>query len=153
MERYRYAILVLVFGIVLLLLPARTGAQERENQTVSPGEFQLEEFEQRLEDILSRIEGAGETRVILTIDSGSRRVLAQDQERDGTSGAATTVVVGKGSGMQEVVSLQTLAPGFRGALVVCPGGGNSNVRLQLIEAVSALTGLGADCISVCQGNQ
>ena len=50
-----------------------------------------------------------------------------------------------------MVSLQTVAPQFRGALVVCPGGGDAQIRLKLIEAVSALTGLGADRISVCQG--
>ena len=61
------------------------------------------------------------------------------------------VTVGKGSGQQEVVPLQTVAPEFRGALVVCPGGGDARVRLQLIEAVAALTGLGSDRISVCAG--
>ena len=52
------------------------------------------------------------------------------------------------SGQQDVVPLQTVAPEFRGALVVCPGGGNAQVRLKLIEAVSALTGLGSDRIAV-----
>lgn len=61
------------------------------------------------------------------------------------------VTVGRGAGNQDVVSLQTVAPQFRGALVVCPGGGDPQVRLRLIEAVSALTGLGANRVSVCQG--
>ena len=61
------------------------------------------------------------------------------------------VTVGKGSGQQEAVPIQTVAPEFRGALVVCPGGGNAATRLKLIEAVSALTGLGSDRISVCAG--
>ena len=86
-------------------------------------------------------------------DSGSRRVLAQDreQDRDG-GGSVSTVTVGRGSGTQEVVPLQTLAPEFRGALVVCPGGGDARVRLMLTQAVSALTGLGTDRISICEGN-
>ena len=62
------------------------------------------------------------------------------------------MTVGRGSGSQEVVPLQTLAPEFRGALVVCPGGGDPRVRLTLTQAVSALTGLGTDRISVCEGN-
>ena len=91
--------------------------------------------------------------MVLTVDSGSRRVLAQDQERDREGGSTvSTVTVGRGSGTQEVVPLQTLAPSFRGALVVCPGGGDPQVRLKLSEAVSALTGLGTDRISVCEGN-
>ena len=46
----------------------------------------------------------------------------------------------------------TMAPSFRGALVVCPGGGNAQVRLELIQAVAALTGLDSNSISVCRGN-
>lgn len=153
LEKYRYAVLVLVLGVVLLLLPAQGAEPKQEREETPETEFQLEEFEARLEAVLSRVEGAGETRVILTLNGGSRQVLAQDQQRDEGGGAATTVVVGKGSGMQEVVSLQTLAPSFRGALVVCPGGGDPQVRLRLMEAVSALTGLGADRISVCRGNE
>ena len=91
--------------------------------------------------------------MVLTLDGGSRQVLAQDQDRDGDGGSsATTVTVGRGSGSQEVVPLQTLAPSFRGALVVCPGGGSAQVRLELIQAVAALTGLNSSSISVCQGN-
>ena len=95
-------------------------------------------------------QGAGEAQVVLTLKSGSRQVLAQDTQRgaDGDSSSAT-VTLGRGSGSQEVVPLQTLAPQFQGALVVCPGGGDPEVCLQIIQAVSALTGLGSDRISVC----
>ena len=114
--------------------------------------FDLDAFEEKLERTLSQVEGAGETRVVLTLDGGSRQVLARNQDREADGGSSNTVVtVGKGSGTQEVVPLQTVAPRFRGALVVCPGGGNPQVRLKLIEAVSALTGLGSDRISVCAG--
>ena len=38
-----------------------------------------------------------------------------------------------------------------GAVVVCEGGGDASVRLKLMEAVSALTGLGTDKIAICKG--
>lgn len=98
------------------------------------------------------MEGAGETQVVLSPGRRSRQVLAQDTQRDADGGGSTTVVtVGRGSGSQEALPLQTVAPEFRGALVVCPGGGDPQVKLRLIEAVSALTGLGASRVSVCQG--
>ena len=37
-------------------------------------------------------------------------------------------------------------------VVVCPGGEAPQIRLQIIQAVSALTGLGSDCIAVSRGN-
>lgn len=150
--KYGYVLLVIAAGAVLLLLPSGGRDSPEEGIPSQEEAFDLEAFEEKLERTLSQIEGAGETQVVLTLDGGSRQVLARDQERDGEGGGSNTVVtVGKGSGQQEVVPLQTVAPEFRGALVVCPGGGNAPVRLKLIEAVSALTGLGSDRISVCAG--
>lgn len=155
LRRYQYVLLVMAAGAVLLLLPAgrQSAPEEREAAGQEEGSsFELDEFEKKLAQVLSQIEGAGEAKVVLTLDGGSRQVLARNQDREGDGGGSSTVVtVGKGSGTQEVVPLQTVAPQFRGALVVCPGGGDAQVRLRLIEAVSALTGLGANRISVCQG--
>lgn len=153
LEKYRYVLLVIGAGVLLLLLPAGGGRDTSAGQPQETEEsFDLEGFEEKLAQVLSQVEGAGKARVVLTLDGGSRRVLARDQEQDRDGGSVSTVVtIGQGSGSQEVVPLQTVAPRFRGALVVCPGGGNPQVRLKLIEAVSALTGLGSDRISVCQG--
>ena len=155
LSRYQYVLLVLAAGVLLLLLPLGGGEEEDHTQTPAQlqEEFDLEAFEDRLAEALSQIQGAGEAQVVLTLKSGSRQVLAQDRDQDGEGGvASTTVTVGRGSGSQEVVPLQTIAPQFQGALVVCPGGDDPEVCLQIIQAVSALTGLGSDRISICEGN-
>ena len=43
-----------------------------------------------------------------------------------------------------------LYPTYRGALVVCQGGDRADVRLAVIEAVSVLTGLSSDRITVAK---
>ncbi len=40
---------------------------------------------------------------------------------------------------------------FEGALVVCEGGGDAAVRLQLTKALSALTGLSSEKIAIVKG--
>lgn len=160
---YRWALLVVAVGALLMALPTGSGRSAGEGAAevsagtaeVSAGtaeDFDLEGFEQRLAEALSRVDGAGETRVVLTLDGGARSVLARDSqtESDGR-GSSTVVTVGRGSGNQSVVPVQTLTPSFRGALVVCPGGGDPLVQLRLSQAVAALTGLGSDRISICQG--
>lgn len=151
LSRYQYVLLVLAAGVLLLLLPLGGGEEERAQTPAQlQEEFDLEAFEDRLAGALSQIQGAGEAQVVLTLKSGSRQVLAQDTQRGaGGDSSSATVTLGRGSGSQEVVPLQTLAPQFQGALVVCPGGGDPEVCLQIIRAVSALTGLGSDRISVC----
>ena len=43
---------------------------------------------------------------------------------------------------------QILSPEYLGAVVVCQGANDVQVRLAVVEAVSKVTGLGADKISV-----
>ena len=143
------ALAVLAVGCLLLMIPTgekmETGSEEEPKAL-----FDLEQFEERLEEALSHIEGAGETKVILSLDSGERQILAQDREQSNSGSSLQTVTVGGGS-ERSVVPLQTVAPGFRGALVVSPGAGDAAVRLALTRAVSVLTGLGSDCICVTTG--
>ena len=92
----------------------------------------------------------------LTVDSGTKRELAQDTtaERSGSEDGkrkSETVVVGTGSGTQEVVVTNRVYPRYVGALVVCEGGGSAGVRLAVTQAVSALTALPSDKITVLQG--
>lgn len=153
---YQAVLLVIAVGALLLLLPTgggQTSSTSPEQPAAAEAVFDLEEFEARLERTLSQIQGAGEVQVVLTLDSSSRQILAQDVERESDGGSRSTVVtVGGGSGGQDVVALQTVAPRFRGALVVCPGAGQAQTRLCLMEAVSALTGLSSNRISICEGN-
>ena len=152
LKKYQYVLLVMAVGAALLFLPTggRPAPHTEEPDREEGAVFDLEAFEEKLAKTLSQIEGAGQARVVLTLKSGARRILAQDTQRDGDRASASPITVGRGSGSQEVVTLQTLAPQFQGALVVCPGGDDPGVRLRLVAAVSALTGLGSDKISVCK---
>ena len=64
-----------------------------------------------------------------------------------------TVTVNRGSGYQEVVITRQVCPVYQGAVVVCQGAGNAAVRLAVVEAISALTGLSSDKISVVKWKQ
>lgn len=147
------AAVVLAVGCLLLLLPTGGGGkQERQTEeNAQTDSWEVEEWEEKLSNILSRVQGAGEAEVVLTLESSQRQVLAQDSQWDGTGDSQqSTVTISLGGGEEAVVPLETRAPEFRGALVVCPGGDDPAVRLALTQAVSALTGLGSNRISICR---
>lgn len=155
-SRYKYVFLLIGIGVLLLLIPTSTSKED--GSTVAPNveeDFSVEALEEQLEHILSQIEGAGRVNVMLTVESGMKRIFAQDGRLEQESGSlqkeSETVVVSSGTGTQETVLVQQIYPQFQGALVVAEGGGDPSVRLNLTEAVAALTGLGADKISVCKG--
>lgn len=153
LKQYQTVLLVLAAGVLLMMLPGRDSAQPEQvdvQETREQELFDVEVLERRLSEALSEVEGAGETTVILTLKSGSRQVLAQNLERDGERSSANTVTLGRGSSGEEPVILQTMGPQYQGALVICPGGEEPEVRLRISAAVSALTGLGSDRISICK---
>lgn len=157
--KYKYVLLVLLVGVALMLWPGSVSRQSAESgeeavQGTSPEE--LDHLEEELARILSKIQGVGKVEVMLTLHSGSELVLAQDnslrysgntQAPDDYDRSSQTVTI-TNSGREEVVVTQQRFPQYRGALIVCEGGGNDAVRLQIVKAVSVLTGLGSDCISV-----
>ena len=155
LDKYKYVLLVLAAGLILLLWPS--GEREKPAPESAGGgaeEFDLAALEEKLSQVLSQVEGAGKVTVALTVRSGTERVPLTDRSTSSRERESQveekTVVVNTGSGQQAVVRLER-APVFQGAVVVCPGGDQAEVRLLLTQAVSSLTGLGADRVTVCKG--
>lgn len=163
-DRWKYPLLVAAAGAVILLLPFGGGKTGGETGSTMPGgedvQAELLATETKMEAILSQIDGVGTLHLMLTADAGTARRLAQDVELsysgdtaapDNYQRSSETVLSG-GSGSEEPVVTEIRCPTWRGALVVCQGGGDPNVQLAVTQAVAALTGLGSDRITVvkCQ---
>ena len=106
-----------------------------------------EELERRLESLLSQVDGAGKTSVLVTAYAGEQTVYAADetQEADG-SRQTQHVLLGSGGAQGLVETVKT--PQILGVAVVCEGGGNVIVQKQIIDIVQALTDVGASHITV-----
>jgi stage III sporulation protein AG len=101
-----------------------------------------------MEQILSRIQGAGTVKVLLSESRGKKVVYQTDQSGSGDNLRIETVIITDADRRQEGLRQTVLAPSYQGAIVVCQGADRAEVRLAIVEAVSDLTGLGADKISV-----
>ena len=158
LERYKFVLVVILVGAVLLLWPEEKGVVSLKTEAVAEtasNAFDLAEVERKMSAALSEIDGTGSVTVVLTVKNSSRNILAEDKNLAAKEGSsertAETVVISTGSGSQSPVLVEQVYPEFQGALVVCSGGDRVDVRLKLVEAVSALTGLGADKICICKG--
>lgn len=153
----KYILIVMLAGVLFLMWPHSETAEEKNTVDITEevSIYAIDDIEKRLEDLLSTIEGAGTVRVMLSVDGGVKRIYVQDKDTEQEDGSIKsdheTVVISKGSGIEEAVLIQQIFPEFKGALVVASGGNDPSVRLKLTEAVTAVTGLGADRISVCKG--
>lgn len=137
-RKYRYVLLVLVIGMGLMLLPA---PQEKTEQSASVP-VSAPDLETRLERILSRIAGAGEVAVMLTEANGEEVLYQTDGEH------MDTVIITDAQRSQQGLVRTRHPPTYRGAIIVCSGADSAAVRLAVVEAVSSVTGLGSDRITV-----
>lgn len=150
LQGQQWVFLVVVLGLLLMLWPAGENG-EKERLLLEESGFSVEEFETHIAEHLSLVEGAGPTRVVLTLKHSGTAVYAQDVVADsGGKHSTSTVTVGSGSS-EAALTVQQTYPAFQGALVICPGGDNPQVQLALTSALAALTGLGSNSISVCKG--
>ena len=155
-EKYKFVALVVLIGVVLLLWPSGRRESVLPASTTETGTER--DVEGEMEDILSKISGVGQVQVMLTVDTEDIRQLAQDTELSYQGSAEapedyerrSETVLTDGDDGEEPVVTQTRRPTYRGALVVCEGGDRAEVKLAVTEAVTALTGLTADRVTVAK---
>ena len=146
--KYKYPILVVLVGLGLLLLPGR----ETEMPSVPVETVREASLEQRLEELLAQIEGAGAVRVLLTEDVGRETVWQTDVQSDADSVREDTVILEDSDRNETGLIRRTTEPSYRGAVILCQGADAPSVKLAIVEAVRGVTGLGADQISVQKMN-
>ena len=141
-KKYRYVLLVLLAGLLLMLLPGGSKKQTSVEPTVQT-EPQAE-LQESLEDILSQIQGAGRVKVLLTQREGERTVYQTDTDDN----RRDTVILTDENRAQTGLVQQVNPPAYQGAVVVCQGAGSASVRLAIVDAVASATGLSTDKIIV-----
>lgn len=156
--KFKYALLILLLGVGLLLLPQKkSDAAPAAEAQPAPQETQQEDLEARLETLLSQVEGAGKVQVLLTLETGTAYEYQTDVETktsgDGLEQSQETVLASAGSGAEAPLTVKTTYPVYKGAVVLCQGADSASVRLDIMQAVSSLTGLGSDKITVIKMKQ
>jgi hypothetical protein len=139
------------FGVTVEGELGRLVGEEGDIIVKGPEAAQTEETadtQARLEQLLSSMDGVGRVELMLTT-SGSEEIFYQTDTRvSGDTREETTVFSSTQSTQKTPVVTKTKSAPYLGAVVVCDGADSAAVRLRIMQAVSALTGLGSDKISV-----
>lgn len=146
--RYKYAALVFLLGVIFLILPPKAKQTERAKAEETVSEQSLPDLQKQLEKLLSHVDGAGRAEVLLSVAYSAETEYQTDTEDSDGGRNVETVLVQSGGSQQSALTVRTRYPVYKGAVVVCEGGDRPAVKLAIVEAVSRLTGLGADKISV-----
>ncbi|MGN0543264.1 MAG: hypothetical protein ACI4JG_07425 [Acutalibacteraceae bacterium] len=158
------AVALLLAGIAALLASelSDAGTTEAVSETQActandTAEYERE-LEERLTSIISAIDGAGNTRVMVTLESGSEDIYLHDfdyGENISPSGKSSIerkdeYVIVDGSAGEGGIIVRVAEPKVRGVAVVCEGGGSELVRQQVTQAVTALLDISSARVSVAK---
>ena len=151
-NKYKYAIIVLVIGLALLLMPGKQATQQKTEMTAPTATGQKNLTEDSLVQILQSVEGAGKVRVLLSIGAGEETVYQTDMEvssaGDSNDQSIKTVIITDSQRSESGLIRQVNPVVYKGAIVVCQGADSPAVRLAVTQAVAKITGLGTDSICV-----
>ena len=131
-------------GVLLLIYGGSLGdgSAEKDNAAVSAqiSTFDEVQYEQmlvsKIEDVCSRVSGAGKVSVAVTLDGSYRAIYAQNSS-DGSSSKREYLLVGSGSS-ESALLLGYSPPTILGVGIVCAGGSSDKVRAEITSLVSAL---------------
>lgn len=146
---------VLCVGAVLM---AAGGFMPEKNKEQPPAVSETEkisdyedDFEERLEKILSHIDGAGKVEIMIAYESGKELIVKEDKSSQTTKkndeseekNESKTVMAN-----DEPFVIKEMTPNIKGIIIVAQGGGNIETKEKLINAAKALTGVEAHKIEV-----
>ena len=146
LKKYRFAVLFLLIGLLLMAIPEKSTT---ETPTVQAEPVQTsEDLEESLSQILSRIQGAGKVEVLLTESRGKETLYQTNDQTSQDSSREDTVLISGTERQEEGLVRQVNPPVYQGAIVVCQGGDKPTVKLAIVEAVMSVTGLSSNAITV-----
>lgn len=154
-------IIIGLAGIVLIFVSSFIPAKGDENIDTDAAESPpttADEYRRQLENelsaIISKIDGAGNVSILITMDSTTEDVYAVERKTEEKSSLSTGsdtgdseseykeenkyVTVKRKDGSEDTVLQKQIMPKIRGVLVVCDGGGNSVVKEKITQAVSGV---------------
>lgn len=156
-ENKKLSLLVLV-GIILVIalvtLQTSTGVESVVSSSTDISDTEIE-----LTEVLSKISGVGNVKVMISYEGGMKKVIAYDttvssditsadgRENEYVSENRSPVTVNV-SGTYSPLVLQELKPEITGVIVVAEGAGNLRVRLDLLSAVKTVLNISGEKVEV-----
>lgn len=141
-----------------------TLADAKQNSNTNINDETEEDLEKRLENILQKIEGVGEVKVLITYSSSNEIIPMYNEssknssttEEDSGGGTriveendtSKEIVYTEENGKNVPVTKQIVSPKIEGAIITASGATDAMVKTNIIQAVEAVTGIATHKIQV-----
>lgn len=162
--------LVIIFCvIVLLFFKFSDSSVNTSNSNINKNNYDFTDsnaytikLEDKLQSVLSNISGAGKVSVMVTLKTSPEIILANTTDekvnsstnQSNSTSYTTTVtepIIITSNGSNSALIVKEVLPEVKGVVVVATGANNTNVKLNIIQAVKALLDINMDSIQVFAG--
>lgn len=139
--------------MIILVISVNPEAESINETTKSASDVDMQsEIQQKLENIISKIDGVGNVSVMITYNSSGENIYAQNSksENNGDKKSVNSEIVLYESpdGNDEGLIVSVKNPDISGVAVVCDGGNSMKIKAEITELVTRLFGIGADRVYV-----
>ncbi len=151
-----------VFGLMLFIISGYISQDHSKNNTVVSDDDEYKTLlEQGLKETISRIKGAGDTSVFITLDSSFETVYASNAKLDESSPDAESsqktterliATTNSHTTGEAPVVVKQITPKIKGVLIVCEGAGNAGVKEIVTQAAATALNISTNRIFVTGGN-
>jgi stage III sporulation protein AG len=143
-------LLLLTYGDFLGSSEEKDSKQENiqgEETTISDEEYRVR-MENRVKELLKRVDGVGNAEVMITLSASREKVALKDNETGESKSQEESVIVNDSDRNSSPYIIQEKEPVPEGILVVCEGGGNAKLSREIINAIQVLFNVEAHKIKV-----
>lgn len=146
----RTIFIIFIIGVALMIAAHGFNQKKTERrETAYVTGISVRDEEQRLADMLSKIEGAGSVSVMITYSSGTEKSLAYETKTSSREGSGEKSEDKKAvtSGGEPMV-VKEVYPSVKGVIVAAEGADKPEVKAAIREAVTASTGAQAHRVCI-----
>lgn len=162
-------ILIVVFAIPTEKEPEEESQPVVQSEEIESNSSYEADLEQKLAELLSKIEGVGAVNVMITLEESEEIVFQTDsslessvtEETDSAGGQRTvnsnsysyTTVLSGDSSSGEPYVIKQIYPKVAGVVVIAEGAGSAGIQTQISEAVQALFDIPVHKIKVLKASK
>lgn len=167
----KYVFVIGIIGILLILLSTfipKSETPTSDEITQIDTETYIKNLEEKIQTLVSKIDGVGNVDVMITLENGVEYVYANsekkstDNTQDYTSGSPSKstdknsteqdVVMVDGNDGKQALVVTEREPTVKGVVVVCDGGDNLKVVQNITDAVTTALNITSNRVSVVKSS-
>lgn len=139
-----YIAAALICVVLLLIMGKDTGTSEASKDFPKAETEYAAQLEKQLEAVISQIEGAGKTRVMVTVKSTVSYEYATDDSYSESKHESEIVIIGS----DEALIKRIDNPEVAGVLVICDGGDSAVIKEKILKAVATVLDISSNKVYI-----